>query len=146
MGFEVLLYPTPLLLPTKAVAVRHQAQGLLTSLELCGPPHYNTIPPRLSRVSSWLSPWYGRSWIYIGQGLIIFHLHSLNPCKYFPPAEVHKSTVQQFYKQPQHLVWQATRTNDKRPIACVGKPNVKVHIYLELQATIKNDSKRPKIN
>ena len=125
MGFEVPLYPTPLLLPTKAIAVCHQARGLSTSLELCGPPHYNTISPRLSQISSWLSPWYGRSRLHIGQGLIIFRLHSLDPCKYFSPTKVYKSTVQLFYKRPQHLVWQVTRTNDKQPVTWVGKPNVK---------------------
>ena len=139
MCLEIFLHPNPFLFTPEAITICHQARSDSSLQGLSGTNHSNAFPPRLVWIRGRGRSRNCRTWVHICHWHIILPLHRLYTCQNLLPPIMDKMTIRRFYKRLYHLVWQATKVNNKQPVACVGK----VHMHLEVQVTTTNDSKRP---
>ena len=137
VGLKIFLHPNPLLFTPEAITICHQTRSDSSFQGLSRTNHSNAFPPRLVWIGCGGSSRNGRTRVHICHWHIILHLHHLYTCQNLLLPIMDKTTIWRFYKRLYHLIWQATKINYKRPVACVGK----VHKYLTLQATSKQPTK-----
>ena len=115
----ILLHPHQLLLGLKAITIRHKTGHLLPSQWLAGSINNNPIAPWFVWFSGILARTCGPR-IFPPKQLLVLRLHRVYPGQNFPFSIMKKATIWRIYKRLTTLVWQATKTSSKRPVALVG--------------------------
>ena len=112
-------HPHQFLLGLKAVTIRHKTGHLLSFQRLAGSINSDSIAPWFVWFRGILTRNCG-SRIFPMKQLLILGLHRVYPHQNLPFTIMKEATIWRIYKRPTTLVWQATKTNSKRPVTLVG--------------------------